>query len=155
MHPRNVYLVLNLSTGLVSPQFHCRFDDFFETTKYGASDVAVSSTWQVLAGFERASAVKASNTSSTSAQRDLPSDAHVPSTSHNEPEELFELHNDVNVDTTEVTTPQNEPPRDRGSHKNEGALHESAVNRSAGVSRRGRVCTMSRRMADSGCTQAL
>jgi hypothetical protein len=26
MHTRNVYLVLNLSTGLVSPQYHCRFD---------------------------------------------------------------------------------------------------------------------------------
>jgi hypothetical protein len=29
MHTRNVYLVLNLSTGLVLPQYHCRFDDFF------------------------------------------------------------------------------------------------------------------------------
>jgi hypothetical protein len=29
MHARNVYLVLNLTTGCVSPQFHCRFDDFF------------------------------------------------------------------------------------------------------------------------------
>ncbi len=50
-HARNVYLVLNLSTGLVSPQYHCCFDDFFETTKYCAPDVAVSSTWQQLAGF--------------------------------------------------------------------------------------------------------
>jgi hypothetical protein len=32
MHARNVYLVLNLITGCVSPQYHCRFDDFFETT---------------------------------------------------------------------------------------------------------------------------
>ncbi len=41
MHARNVYLVLNLSTGLVSPLFHCCFDDFFETTKYGGPDVAM------------------------------------------------------------------------------------------------------------------
>jgi hypothetical protein len=27
MHARNVYLVLNLSTGLVSPQFHCHYDN--------------------------------------------------------------------------------------------------------------------------------
>ncbi len=51
MHARNMYLVLNLSTGLVSPQYHCHFDDFFETTKYGGPDVLVSSTWQQLAGL--------------------------------------------------------------------------------------------------------
>ncbi len=51
MHARNVYLVLNLSTGLVSPQYHCCFNDFFETTKYGRPDVAISSTWQQLAGL--------------------------------------------------------------------------------------------------------
>ena len=54
MHARNVYLVLNLSTGLVSPQYHCRFDDFFETTRYGGPDVAISSTWQKLTGLGRA-----------------------------------------------------------------------------------------------------
>jgi hypothetical protein len=31
-HAKNVYLVLNLTTGLVSPQYHCHFNDFFETT---------------------------------------------------------------------------------------------------------------------------
>jgi hypothetical protein len=59
MHTRNVYLVLNLSTGLVSPQYHCRFDDFFETTKHGGPDVAISSTWQQLAGFGRATTIPA------------------------------------------------------------------------------------------------
>jgi hypothetical protein len=49
MHARNIYLFLNLSTGLVSPQYHCRFNNFFETTKYGGPDVSVSSTWQQLA----------------------------------------------------------------------------------------------------------
>jgi hypothetical protein len=32
MHARNVYLVLNLITGCVSPQHHCCFGDFFEMT---------------------------------------------------------------------------------------------------------------------------
>ncbi len=32
MQARNVYLVLNLITGCVSPQYHCCFDDIFETT---------------------------------------------------------------------------------------------------------------------------
>ncbi|KAL7477494.1 hypothetical protein ACHAW6_003302 [Cyclotella cf. meneghiniana] len=30
-HARNINLVLNLDAGHCSPQFHCRFDDFFET----------------------------------------------------------------------------------------------------------------------------
>ena len=31
MHANTVALVLNLTTGLVSPQFHIKYDDFFET----------------------------------------------------------------------------------------------------------------------------
>jgi hypothetical protein len=53
-HARNVHLVLSLTTGLVLPQFHCRFYDFFETCKYGVTDGGLSSTWQRLAGFNRA-----------------------------------------------------------------------------------------------------
>jgi hypothetical protein len=56
-HARNIHLVLSLSTGLVSPQFHCCFDDFFETCKYGVPDGGISSTWQRLAGFKRADGV--------------------------------------------------------------------------------------------------
>jgi hypothetical protein len=52
-HARNVHLVLSLTTGLVSPQFHVRFDDFFETVKSGIGDAGVASTWQRLAGFKR------------------------------------------------------------------------------------------------------
>jgi hypothetical protein len=40
-HARNVYLVLNLHTGCVSPQYHCQFDDFFETVRHGGSDVNI------------------------------------------------------------------------------------------------------------------
>ena len=108
MHARNVYLVLNLSTGLVSPQFHCKFDDFFETTKYGAPDIAVSSTLHVLAGFKHVPAVKTTNQSSTLAQRKTPSDACVPSVSHNEPEELLEFHSDITSNPTEATSPRME-----------------------------------------------
>ncbi len=47
-HSRNVNLVLNLHTGCVSPQFHCRF---FETVKHGGPDVSVPSAWQQLSGL--------------------------------------------------------------------------------------------------------
>ena len=52
-HARNVNLILNLDTGLFSPQFHCRYDDFFETTSLNKPDTMTSSNWQVLAGLER------------------------------------------------------------------------------------------------------
>jgi hypothetical protein len=38
-------------TGCVSPQYHCRFDDFFETTRHGGPDVSDTICWQQLAGL--------------------------------------------------------------------------------------------------------
>jgi hypothetical protein len=40
-HARNVYLVLNLHTGCVSPQYHCQFNNFFETVRHGGPDDSV------------------------------------------------------------------------------------------------------------------
>ncbi len=57
VHARNVYLVLNLTTGCVSPQYHCRFDDFFETTRHGGPDVSGTISWQQIAGLDRASMI--------------------------------------------------------------------------------------------------
>ena len=53
-HSWNINLVLNLSTSLVFPQFHCRFGDFFETTRYSASHVVMSAQWCFLAGLKQA-----------------------------------------------------------------------------------------------------
>jgi hypothetical protein len=33
-HAKSISLVLSLTTGLVSPQFHCKFDDQFETVTF-------------------------------------------------------------------------------------------------------------------------
>jgi hypothetical protein len=52
-HARNINLVLNLSTGLVSPQYHCRYDDFFETCK--GLDPKASTSWKQLAGLQNPS----------------------------------------------------------------------------------------------------
>ncbi len=46
LHTRNVYLVLNLHTGCVSLQYHCRFDNFFEMVKHGGPDISVLTAWQ-------------------------------------------------------------------------------------------------------------
>ncbi len=57
MHARNVYLVLNLITGCVSPQYHCRFDSFFETTHHGGPDVSGTICWQQLAGLDQVTTI--------------------------------------------------------------------------------------------------
>ncbi len=52
MQAKNNYLILNLVTGCVSPQYHCRFDNFFETTLHGAPDVSGTICWQQLANLD-------------------------------------------------------------------------------------------------------
>ncbi len=53
MHARNVHFVLSLTTWLVSHQFHCQFDDFFETCKHLPQDAGILSALQRLAGLKR------------------------------------------------------------------------------------------------------
>ena len=51
-HARNVALVLNPTTGLVSPQYHVQFDDLYETTRNPRNNATDLATWQVKAGFK-------------------------------------------------------------------------------------------------------
>jgi hypothetical protein len=51
LHTRNVYLVLNLHTGCVSPQYHCRFGNFFEMMRHGGPDISVLTAWRQLSGL--------------------------------------------------------------------------------------------------------
>jgi hypothetical protein len=48
IHSRNISLVLNLRTGLVSPQFHVKFDDLFETVSPSSK---LEILWQQRTGF--------------------------------------------------------------------------------------------------------
>ena len=51
-HARSVALVLNPRTGHVSPQFHVKFDDFFEMVQHKATDLdAPDPEWKYLSGF--------------------------------------------------------------------------------------------------------
>ena len=51
-HARSVALVLNPRIGHVSPQFHVKFDDFFETVKDRSTDLdAPELEWTYLSGF--------------------------------------------------------------------------------------------------------
>jgi hypothetical protein len=67
-HARSVALVLSLTTGYVSPQFHLKYDDFFETVQETQS--LPQSKWQQLARFVTA----------TGAPLKEPTSAKVPST---------------------------------------------------------------------------
>ena len=53
-HASSVSLVLNLQTGLVSPQYHLQFDDFFETIRPSAGNPPMFLQWQVIAGLHSA-----------------------------------------------------------------------------------------------------
>jgi hypothetical protein len=75
MHTRNVHLVLSLTTGLVSPQFHCHFNDFFKTCKYGVTDGGLSSILQCLAGFNHVNGEPVLHTGDSLLGR---MDSHVP-----------------------------------------------------------------------------
>jgi hypothetical protein len=44
-------------TGCVSPQYHCWFDDFFETTRHSRPDVSNTICWQQLAGLSPAAQI--------------------------------------------------------------------------------------------------
>ena len=57
MHARNVYLVLHLTTGCVSPQYHCSVDDFFETSHHGGPDVSGTISWQQIAGLDHSTMI--------------------------------------------------------------------------------------------------
>ena len=51
-HARSVALVLNPRTGHVSPQFHVKFDDFFETVQAKSTDLdSPDPAWKYLSGF--------------------------------------------------------------------------------------------------------
>ena len=51
-HARSVALVLNLRTGHVSPQFHVKFDDFFEAVQTKDTNMdAPEPQWKYLSGF--------------------------------------------------------------------------------------------------------
>jgi hypothetical protein len=51
-HARSIVLVLNLTTGHVSPQFHVKFNPKFQTVRESLGNLAPQSEWQVECGFK-------------------------------------------------------------------------------------------------------
>jgi len=61
-HARSVGLILSLTTGLVSPQYHLKFDDKFETVKH----LPTNSLWQSKCHFTKTTATTPSIPARTS-----------------------------------------------------------------------------------------
>ena len=50
-HASSVNLVLSLTSGCTSPQFHVQYDDFFETVRPSSGNPKTFSQWQRISGF--------------------------------------------------------------------------------------------------------
>ena len=53
-HARSVAMVLNITTGRVSPQFHVQFDPGFHTIKPSFGGTSPKVSWQAVCGFAKA-----------------------------------------------------------------------------------------------------
>ena len=144
-HARNVNVILNPQTGLCSPQFHCRFDDFFETVRHSSDDMMTSSKWQQLAGFVSAgdSDVNAVPPGTTSYVRPVGRTSTESGESPGDIPEDISFHNDAS-DFGDNSTISPEVPVTEGAT---GAAAAPAP--SAGVSRGGRQRVPSARMQAS------
>jgi hypothetical protein len=153
-HARNVYLVLNLTTGCVSPQYHCRFDDFFETTRHSGPDVSGTISWQQLAGLDRANATLSEVSAPIQHGVMYPESLSEGDILPEEPSfsrPVFDVtSDDYSVSDVDSLVTENTGPsrQSRASHQAEGVTPaEHPV--TAGTSQRGRVRTMTRRMTES------
>eukprot|EP00956_Cyclotella_meneghiniana_P030555 scaffold77192_cov37-Cyclotella_meneghiniana.AAC.9 len=140
-HARNVNLVLNLETGLVSPQFHCRYDDFFETVQLGQAEVVTSSTWQVLSGLKRPDRTPTVENNSETQRGDFVESLRT--TRILSFENDGDIPNQISEDSGSTVFDHNSPMQ-----VSEGAT-PSPSSLSAGTSACGRQRKMSRAMAES------
>jgi hypothetical protein len=139
----------------VSPQYHCWFDDFFETTRHGGPDVSDTICWQQLAGlsrvaqilFDLARPMQFSTVSQTIPLENRPDDLDDLS--------MPQVYFNVMIDGESFADGESQAMgsssnscTSQAPHQAEGVTTiEPAV--TAGTSRSGRVRTMSRRMAKS------
>jgi len=148
MHARNAYLVLNLTTGCVSPQYHCCFDDFFKTTRHSGPDVSGTISWQQLAGLDRETTilpeVSAPIQHSVMYPKSLPEGDIPPEEPSFSPPVFDVTSDDHSISDGDSRVTENMGP----SRQSWASLHAEGVTPAeypvtAGTSQRGRVRTMS------------
>ncbi len=138
-----------------SLQYHCHFDDIFETTRHGAPDVSSTIFWQQLANSDHATTILSKV--SMSKQHSIISfktpseeEAHTASKPIFEPPvyDVISVYYSVLDQDLHVSENSCTSWRTQASHTNEGVTPiEPTVTASTSQCRR--VCTMSRRMAES------
>jgi hypothetical protein len=155
-HARNVNLVLNLHMGCISPQFHCRFDDFFETVKHGRPDVSVPSAWQQLSGLvtaTQAPSLEFHNESvnpltQASRTQAIPIPIGEPTIKPTSDQVSFNT-SFFEYDDGESISPEYEPLQISQDLLQDGTSSLPSLSSDAGTSSRGRMRKMSRAMAES------
>jgi hypothetical protein len=93
-HARNVYLVLSLDTGLVSPQFHVQHDDFFETVSPKSGNPAIISHWQKLSSIRLDGKAEKVKSKISRVRKSTSKETRVEPAASLEPD-LFELEQEV------------------------------------------------------------
>jgi hypothetical protein len=140
-------MVLNLSTGCVSPQYHCRIDDFFETTHHNRPDVNGTISWQLLAGLNCTETILFKVSAPMQHSFMYPktqSESNVPLEEISVAPPLHEFETDNYI----ISDGDSQVTQSRASHQNEGAT-SAELNVTTGTSQHGPVCMMSGRMAES------
>jgi hypothetical protein len=154
-HARNVYLVLNLLTGCVSLQYHCWFDDFYETTRHGRPDFSNTICWQQLAGLSCVAQILSNlprPMQSSTVSQTIPLE--------NRPDDLDDfsvpqVNFDSVIDGESFADKESQALGSSGNSCTSQAPHQAEgvttiePTVTAGTSRSGRICTMSRKMAKS------
>ena len=92
-HAASVSLILSLQTGMVSPQFHVKYDDHFETVKRDAAINVPKSLWQEKCYFRRRSSRRTT---------------HHPHTSQQSSNRVMRMTNQIPEATTTGVQPQQE-----------------------------------------------
>jgi hypothetical protein len=144
-----------LVTGCISPQYHCCFDDFFETTRHGAPDVFVTICWQQSANLDCAkttlSKVSVPNQHSIMyLEMPYAEEPHTMSDPVYDPNTFVDTTSDDNIflEALQVSENSHTSQQNWSSHTaDEVTPVEPTV--TVGTSQCGQVCTMSWRMVES------
>ena len=102
-HAPTVSLILNPTTGHVSPQFHCVFDDQFDATRTG-NDGNFSKQWAEKAGL---STIKSTTPNKEYLAMEIPTNLQVPFTVDNDTEESQQPPIALDVQQTDELPPNN------------------------------------------------
>lgn len=134
-HASTVGLLLSLTTGLASPQFHVRFDDTFQTLR--KPSYVVPSMWQRMAGFQKSKQASAISKEPTIPIQDIP----ITENTTNDPTRRLDqgqLDNQHEQDEirveVEVVNEDEDEERNQIADEVEQPVHQSSSTRSGRVS---------------------